>query len=270
MLTIICNCSINAAFAAKSNFLTLSSLSDKAAQTVLDSMDSDTIVFISIDDVLVTPLSAMFHYTSPYKWFINDLASISKQKPYYKKIIASWYQQRKLRLVDARWLEYILQMQRKGVKIYGLCTNVIDLTNLEEFRYFELSGLGVDFQKLGRGDKKDINLYQIKSVGDRRSVFYKSILFTGPFDKGQMIIDLFTKTKQKPSKLFVFMLDNNDIKQIEKHTRRYRMQFYGIEYLGIKNIESNIDINVIKLQQSNLIKSLKWIEDESMRMSPAQ
>ena len=84
--------------------------------------DKDTIIFIDLDDTLMTPQSSMFlHNSNPHRLFIDNMLSLGQRLPHYNSVIAKWYQQRKVKLVDDAWPEYIQKLQNKGAVIYGLC-----------------------------------------------------------------------------------------------------------------------------------------------------
>ncbi|MFK7973527.1 MAG: DUF2608 domain-containing protein, partial [Rickettsiaceae bacterium] len=80
-------------------------------------IDQDTLVLIDIDDTIMMPSAQMFSVkASSYRNFINNMVSVSDRIPPYQSIVAKWYQQRKLKLVEDDWPVFIGKLKEKGVK----------------------------------------------------------------------------------------------------------------------------------------------------------
>ncbi len=235
-------------------------LDSKTMQDMAYWVDKHTIIIINIDDVITIPRSKMFAMgANPNRQFISNLLSLSMQQPSYKSAIASWYQQRQIKLVDKNWISYIEKAKAKGAIIYGLCSMPIELLNIEEKRFQELQYLGVNFTN-------EVNKQSQLIISNKQkwfSSFYKGIIFTGPYSKSQTILDFIRVTNYVPKKMLVIDSVLNELKKIDQSLKIFNMDFYNIEYLGAKNTLEKPDANIVKLQQQQLILNSKWLEDDA-------
>lgn len=187
------------------------SLNSTTIQKIDKLIDKDTIVFVELDDVLVMPQSKMFYYgDNPYRLFINTLIASAMENSIYLNRIATWYQMRKIRLVEDGWKDFINNLKKRNIPVYGLCNMPIQLQNIEQKRFLELKELGVEFT-----DKiNNTNIMEIAKKEDWSSQFYYGIIFTGPFNKAETLIDFMKITNISPKKIVVFNKNKNDLEMI--------------------------------------------------------
>ena len=235
------------------------SINSTTIQKIDKLIDKDTIVFVELDDVLVMPQSKMFYYgDNPHRLFINTLIALAMENSIYLNRIATWYQMRKVRLVEDCWQNFINNLKKRNIPVYGLCNMPIQLQNIEQKRFLELKELGVEFT-----DKiNNTNIMEIAKKEDWSSQFYYGIIFTGPFNKAQTLIDFIKVTNISPKKIVVFNKNKNDLEMIQRLFYRFRIDFYSILYLGAKQFTQMPDSNVVKLQQKMLFEDNKWLEDD--------
>jgi hypothetical protein len=240
------------------------SVNSSTIKKVEEWIDKNTIIFIELDDVLVMPKSKMFSYDSnPYRTFINNLVKLGDKSELYMQAVANWYSQRKIRLVEEGWIDFIKRTREKGAKVYGLCSMPLYLVNIESARLQEILDLGIIFDNEINGLQEFI----IKKEFTWFSGFYKGIIYTGPYSKHETILELFKNTNLSPEKLLVFANIKYELQLVDKALRRFNMSFKNILYLGSREVTGRPDAEVVKLQQRELIEKGKWYEDdEAMRI----
>jgi hypothetical protein len=243
---------------AKAEIITTYSLNSTTIQKIDKLIDEDTVVFVELDDVLVRPQSKMFDYgDNPHRLFIDSLVALAMENSRYLNQIATWYQMRKIRLVEDGWQDFINNLKKRKIPVYGLCFMPIQLQNIEQKRFLELKDLGIRFT-----DKIDgKNVIEIAKKEKWASQFYYGIIFTGPFTKAQTLVDLMKITNISPKKIVVFDKNEYDLKMIEKAFYRFRIDFYSIFYWGAKQFTQMPDPNIVGLQQKMLFEKNKWLED---------
>ena len=243
---------------AQGEINTTDSINSHTIKNLNELIDENTVVFIEMDDVLVMPKSKMFYYgDNPYRLFINDLVTLSKQNPGYLNQIISWYQARKIMLIEDEWPGFINNLKQRKIPVYGLCAMPIQLQNIEQKRFMELKELGIIFTDKVNG-KEEI---EIEKNEGWSSVFYHGIIFTGPFSKSRTLLDFIKVTNISPKKLVVFDKAKYELQLIEKEFQGFRISFYGIMYEGAKKFTDKADPKVIRLQQKTLLEQRKWLED---------
>jgi hypothetical protein len=189
--------------------------------------------------------------------FIGNLVSAGQKVNAYNTAIANWYGQRQIRLVEEGWVDFIKRVKGKGVKIYGLCSMPIHLTNIGDKRLKELEDLGIIF------DNKinDLEQLVIKREQPWFSRFDRGIVYTGPYSKSQTIVELLKIANLSPRKLITFANIKYEVKAIDKALRKFNMYFKNIQYLGAREVTGKPDTEVVKFQQRELIENGKWHED---------
>lgn len=229
-------------------------------QEIAEWADKDTIMFIEVDNSLVMPKSRMFsHDNNPRLGFIDNMVALGKRDSKYNKVVANWYQQRQLKLVEVGWGNFIEKFQTKGAKVYGFCSMPIRLINIEKKRVNELVELGVSFTNKINAQEE----LQIEKMDGWSSSFYKGVIFTGPYNVPHTLIEFIKITNISPKKLVIINHTENVVKKIDKSLRVFDMDFYSVLYLGVKDVAGKPDRNVAKLQQQELIYNGKWLEDDA-------
>ena len=201
----------------------------------------------------------MFSYDSNlYRMFISNLVTLGNRAPAYNKAVANWYGQRKIRLVEDGWIDFIKRVRSKGAKVYGLCSMPLYLLNIDQKRFKELSDLGVIFD-----DKiNDKEAVVIKKERPWFSRFHNGIIYTGPYDKSKTILELIKTANLSPKKIVTFGHIKSEVKAVDKALRRFNMYFKSVLYQGSREVTGRPNDEVVKFQQRELIEKGKWYEDE--------
>jgi len=244
---------------SKAELITTYSVNSPTVQKIEEWIDKDTIIFIELDDTLVMPQSKMFSFDSnPYRIFLSNLVSLGEKSPIYLQAVANWFGQRKVKLVEEGWIDFISRARDKGAKIYGICSMPIHLINIEEKRLKELKDLGIIF------DSKINNAEElvIKRELPWFAKFYKGIIFNGPYTKPETILELFKVINLMPKKLITFTNTKYEIRAVDKALRRFNMYFKSVLYLGSREVTGRPEDEIVRFQQRELIEKGKWHEDE--------
>ena len=225
--------------------------------------DKDTLVFIEIDDALMMPKSLMFSFDSnPYRVFIDDMISLGRRMPAYNSAVATWYQQRQVKLVEEGWVDFINRLKGKGVKVYGLCSMPLHLLNIEEKRYIEAKDLGITFSN-SINNQEDIVIEKKEAWFSR---FYKGIIFTGPYSKSHTLLEFLRVTNNVPSKMLIISSIKHEVKAIDSALRIFNMDYYSVHYLGSREVRGKPDSDLVDLQQKELIQNGRWLEDDAAKL----
>ena len=259
---ILCSVIIFLNSVSEAKFVTTYSVNSPVMQEVGQWADKDTIVFVNLDDTLMMPKSLMFSYNSnPYRMFMDNMISLGERMHSYNIIVSKWYQQRQVKLVEDGWVDFIKNLQGKGVVVYGFCSMPIHLVNIEEKRYLEAKDLDIIFTSKINGQE----VLEIEKQERWYSFFHKGIIFTGPYSKSHTLMEFLRVTNVIPKKLVFIDHIEHDVKRVEQSLRVFDMEYYNILYLGVKEVPGKPDVNVIKLQQQELIQNGVWMEDDAAR-----
>src|SRR5688572_11946307 len=68
----------------------------------LENISQNAIIFIDIDDTVITPISKTFR-KAPYNKLIDDIKKNKHHYKNYEEIVSNWRLQRKVMLLDANW-----------------------------------------------------------------------------------------------------------------------------------------------------------------------
>lgn len=245
------------AFKVEAKIIKINSINEDKFTAILRQVDDNTIILIEVDGAITQPMSAMFsRHANPYRNFINNLSRLSQKDSFYSSVIASWYQQRVVKLTENEWPNLIKDLQSKGAKVFGIYSTPIQLINIEQKIIVELENFGIKFTP-SIIDKSD---FVIKKQDAWFSQFYNGIISVGPYSRANTIIE-FLRMTYLPRKLIIISNLSAEINNIEAKLRVFNMKFYNVEYLGNKNTEIVPKEEIVKFQQQQLIQNKKWIED---------
>ncbi|MCP5369525.1 MAG: DUF2608 domain-containing protein [Rickettsiaceae bacterium] len=236
----------------------INSITENKFTQILSQVDNDTIVLVEIDGAVTMPMAAMFsRNANPYRGFINNLRQLSKTDSFYSSVIASWYQQRSIKLTENHWPSLIKDLQNKGAKVFGIYSTPIQLINIEPKILAELTNFGIRLTP-SINEKSE---FIIKKQEAWFSYFYNGIIVVGPYSRANTIIE-FLRLTYLPSKIIIVSNLATELEKIEAKLRVFNMKFYNVIYIGNKSSDPVPNAEIVKLQQQQLIRNQKWIEDE--------
>ncbi|XVN41716.1 MAG: DUF2608 domain-containing protein [Rickettsia endosymbiont of Argas persicus] len=231
-------------------------------ENLLPKIDQNTLVLINIDNTIITPKSKLFRYNNnPYVNFTDNLYSLAINDLSVNNFIAQLMQQRQMMLVENAWVDLINQMKKQGATVLGFqeVTAPCNLIkNYEGWLYTLLYNFDIHFT--AKVNNKD--LFRFDPSDANAPIFYLGIIFTGSNSKVKTLMDFLKIVPQQFNKILVFSSDKKDLKNIDSYLRNIDIEYYGIQYLGWQQLQDSPDTEVAKLQQSTLLDTGKWLEDD--------
>uniref|UniRef100_UPI00397B1FC1 DUF2608 domain-containing protein n=1 Tax=Rickettsia endosymbiont of Urophora cardui TaxID=3066265 RepID=UPI00397B1FC1 len=238
------------------------SVNSVTMKDLLPKIDQDSLVLINIDNTIITPKSKFFRYNdNPYVNFTKNLYSLAVNDSSVNNSIAQLMQQRQMMLVEKNWVDFINQMKKQGATVLGLqeiTTPCNLIENYEGWLYTLLYGLGINFTS--KVNDKDV--FRFDPTDASAPIFYLGIIFTGNTNKVKSLIEFLKIIPKEPSKIIVFANNKQDLKDMDSYLRNVDIEYYGIEYLGWQQLQGSPDLEVAKLQQSTLLNTGQWLEDD--------
>ncbi len=234
----------------KFRFIEAKTASEVAAG--LHGIPQNAIIFIDIDDTIITPVSKTFR-RAPYNKLIDAIKKNKEQYQNYEEIISNWRLQRKVMLIDENW-PTILQQLKEKFAVYGLTKIDIgkfgNIDSMEKWRYQELESLGIQFS----------NQLDLSDNTVNGAAFYKGIFMTGVNSKSQTLLHYLQYLKTDT----IVMLDDRVeyLEDIGLFCEKNAMQFVGILFRGLEQFCDTQDPSVALFQKEFLIKHAEWLEDE--------
>ena len=185
-------------FSLKAELGATYSISSSTINKLEEWIDKDTLVLIGLDNTIFMPKAKMFSFeANDNRYFIDNLVKLSENMPGYKKIVAAWFQQRKLKLTEGSWPDFIKLVKQKEASVYGVYLTPMHLVNIERKIYEELKSLGIIFTDNVNNQTELI----VEQKEPWHSNFYHGIIFTGPYSKSRTIIEFLRVTSSVPKKL---------------------------------------------------------------------
>lgn len=238
------------------------SVNSVTIKDLLPKIDQNSLVLINIDNTIITPKSKLFRYNdNPYVIFTKNLYSLAINDSSVNNSIAQLMQQRQMMLVEKGWVDFINQMKQQGATVLGLqevTTPCNLIENYEGWLYTLLYGLGINFT--GKVNDKDV--FRFDPTDASAPIFYLGIIFTGSNNKVMSLVKFLKIIQKEPNKIIVFANNKQDLQNMDSYLRNVDILYYGIEYLGWQQLQGSPDREVAKLQQSTLLNTGQWLEDD--------
>lgn len=219
--------------------------------SLLKPLPSSTLVFIDIDDTIITPQSITFR-AAPYNQLVNEIKKNRGQYEHYEKIISSWRLQRKIMLLDPQWpsaLEYLktkFSVHALTLMDHGACGHI---PSLEQWRYEELKSLGILFSQ-----------YHSINASKEASAAHHGIIMTGPLSKRATIEQHWPALKTDS---IVLIDDREDhLLDVAAFCQQQNISFLGIHFKGLQKVAGQPDPILHDFQRQHLITHHRWLEDE--------
>ena len=218
----------------------------------LSDIPQNAIIFIDIDDTIITPVSKTFR-KPPYNKLIDEIKKNKDKYPNHVEIVSNWRLQRKVMLVDENWPLLLAQLKEK-FSVYGLTKISIgefgNIESMEKWRYQELKSLGIEFP----------NRLNIPEGTINGASFYKGLLMTGVNSKSQTILHYSQYLKTNT----MVLLDDREeyLEDVSQFCENHAIQFVGILFKGLEQFHDTPDPSIALFQKEYLIKYAEWLEDE--------
>lgn len=224
---------------------------------------NETVIFIDIDDVVITPEDWSLRSCdrkNPFKIIHFLLSKINSEdideKSFFQDRLSTLYISRKVMLVETLLPIYLNKLQKLGYQIIGITQintgKCGKLDSVENWRIVELRKFSINFEKLNSYfDKKRIYPFPY--------FFIKGgIIFTDKLSKGDCIRDFLNEnTKIKRVILIDDLLRNH--KDVIKKIDISKIIFTGYHYVLAKKIPCNIVLEEANSQLKKLLEEGIWI-----------
>lgn len=229
-----------------------------------------TVVFIDVDDTLITPVSKSFR-VGANRNPIDEIKANKKEYTNYDEIISNWRLKRRVMLLDKEWPRVISQL-KKRFTVYALTKmdtgRFGNIHSMEEWRYKELKSLGIEFSE------NSIKSSVATASGDPS--FYRGILMTGHLTKGEALDfykkALLIKNYEKVTNLVMIDDRMEQLMSVDSFCAAESIGFMGIHFKGLEKLssEEQADPKILALQKESLINQVQWLEDDEAEKKLAE
>lgn len=242
------------------SFLKTSQLKD--IRKVLFHLPENAVIFLDVDDTLITPKSKLFRPSSPYRLLIDDIKKHPDLYPHAELIISQWRLQRAVQLVNEEWPELISLLQETH-KVYALTqlhSQIYgSIPSMEKWRYDELKNKRISFTPSFNGDEEKIILPRDEQH-PFAATFYKGIFITGTYKKSD-VVKAFLETENSSQ---IILIDDREshLQNTQEECNRQNIPFTGILYTGTLKLPGEPNPEIAAFQKETLLKKALWLEDE--------
>lgn len=233
-------------------YIKVHTLGEVGAQ--LDKAKKDALIFVDVDDTLITPKSKIFRSTSPYRFIIDEIKRNQKDLKNFEFILSHWRLQRESILVSEAWPEFINALKKK-FPVYALTKMDVGILgaipSMEEWRYQELAQKGIIFSLTHEYEQH---------FGQQVPTFYKGIFMTGAYKKSDVVRQVLAIN---PSSEVILVDDREEyVSDVGGECQRQGIPFRGILFKGVELLKGQPNVQVAEFQKRYLLEKAQWLEDE--------
>lgn len=243
---------------SKKEFVPVSTL--KEVKTLLSDLKKNAVVFLDVDDTLITPISKVFRSRSPYRTLIDDIKKDRKKIPHFETLLSRWRVQRQTQLVSEEWIDLIKSLKKK-LSLYALTKMETgrfgEIPSVEQWRHKELTDKGFEFTSMYCGQTKEVLLNSPSSPYD--ATFYKGIFSTGSYRKGELIHQYLLR--ESPGEVVLIDDRQEHLHDVYDACCRFSVPFSGIFFKGEALITGVPDPAIAEFQKIHLLTKHEWLED---------
>ncbi len=224
----------------------------KEVKSVFDRASQNDLFVFDIDQVILEPsepvMQAQFYDNPEFKKIIDNFYAFFMAKKNGEKHWDLFFSKMRLKVkaqpIEQKLIDNILALQKRNIKVIALTAlepgkvGVID--RLEDWRYKQLLGLGLDFSSSFAA--QDIALDELQKTepaakfkakngeNPRSAVFYKGIACTGCFPKGIVLKAFLEKVKCKPSHIYFFDDNRKNVESVIEEMKKMGIRCQGFVY----------------------------------------
>ena len=239
---------------AAESFITVRSTLE--IESCLKDLPKDSMIFIDIDDTIITPISRTFR-VAPYNKLMDNIKKNKDAYPNYMQIVSNWRLQRKVMLLDEKWPAIMMKLKER-FSVYALTKmdtgKFGNISSMEKWRFEELKSLGIEFSKSDQIPNDMLN------DGQNNPRFYNGIFITGEKSKGQTL-EIYSEFIKAD---VVVMIDDRieHLEDVGAFCDKHSIKFIGLLFKGLENLKERPDPAVSSFQSKHLIENAQWLEDE--------
>jgi hypothetical protein len=259
-------------FKTKSDIQEIDSFNEVKA--TLENVNPQTLVIFDIDDTLSSPENIYFQ-----TWFCNTekgkafhkkvheyVETKENSKEYFKKLVAKEMRDSQNILIEPLIADIIQNLESKKIKTIALTSFNTGsmggdiIPSLPQWRYERLKKVGIVFTP-SFGDQ-EIIFEHMTSKAHRHPVFYKGILLTDHFSKGEVLGAFLDRVNWKPNKVIFFDDKPKLITSVQKEMKKRKIPFQGYVYKGAQNLAREIDTEILEIQLQHLKDHDEFLSDK--------
>jgi hypothetical protein len=246
----------------------------KEVKTILENIDPQTLVIFDIDDTLLAPENIQFQ-----KWFLKtkkgqmfdkaiETHVKTQENPteYGKVLEAKSMRNSQPILIEPINADIIHELQNQNIKTIALthCSTGSAgrdiIPSLPKWRYEKLKNNGIDFSP-SFGSQEIVFEHMTSKVG-RHPVFYKGILLTDAFSKGEVLSAFLNRVNWKPKKVIFFDDGLKYLTSVKDEIKKHNIPFQGYLYKGAQSLPKEIDEEILEIQLQHLKKHDEFLSDK--------
>lgn len=231
----------------------------------IDYLDENSLIIFDVDETLfslnrtVQGQQSLFEQIATAKYSVYQTFLV-RQK--LRKIVPLAMEHRIATIIE--------RLQDKGIKVIALTSGGYGIHpvigDLSEFRIQMLNNLGISFS----GAFFKIHKLEMPSSTDNNiaSLFYKGVLFSAPFAKGNTLEQFLLTIKWKPSCLLFFDNDEKNVNDVAQTAQNLGIPYQSFQYTGYQNIPEEI-IRRFNRKVQHLMTHDTWLSDRDAEKLPA-
>lgn len=226
---------------------------------ILTEVDSNTVVFIDIDDTMINTTS-MLGNTLWWNYFVSHVTKanlpLDKARPKINLVIQKILEKVPMYLIEPRTSEIIKKFQSQGILTFALtarCINADYMQAADLGTYKHLKSVGIDFTLTPLPKQVDADTARFFSYG---------IIFTDHREKGPFLKTFLNNMDLHPTKI-VFIDDNmKQIESVESVVESMNIPYTGFRYANLDNFHKQFNPLIGNIQLEALLKNDQVLSDD--------
>ncbi len=247
-----------------------------------DSLGVDSLVVFDVDEVLITTLDGFIHpkaeraFDEALQSILLDQSicenatkniAISKKQWLENQFSLSMLLPKRV-LVEEEIVSILQKLQDRGVKVIALTSCPSGkfgvIPKVELWRSKHLNSLGIHFEN-SFPSITCVSFDEMKLEGKRAPLFYRGILFSKGYEKGEVLNAFLEQIEMVPSQIIFFDDLESNIQSCDTSLQEMQIPFSGIEYRGADSISQDVSKEHIQFQLEYLLRTKIWLDDKQVQ-----
>ncbi len=246
----------------------------KQIESTLESLDSNALVVIDVDEVMLTdqdlilkPMGDPLKFQIFNEYYIE--AKSEREKEEVSKVLSLSLLLSQKALLEEDLPKMVTSLQKRKIKVIALTSCPTKsfgfIEDLERWRLNHMRQFGIHLERSFPCLKRFL-IEGLASQNIPMPIFNRGVLFTEGFSKADVLASFLKKVKMNPSRV-VFIDDlSRNLQQMEVKLAKMKIPHSGFHYKDQK-IEVSPDEKVARFQFEYLFKNKKWLSDEEASSS---
>ncbi len=244
----------------------------KQIESTLESLDSNALVVIDVDEVMLTDQDLILKpMGDPLKFQIFNeyyiAAKSEREEEEVSKTLSLSLLLSQKTLLEEDLPQMITSLQKRKIKVIALTScptksfGVIE--NLEKWRLNHMREFGIHLERSFPCLKRFL-IEGLASQNIPMPIFNRGVLFTEGFSKADVLASFLKKVEMKPSRV-VFIDDlSRNLQQMDTKLIQMKIPHSGFQYQG-QQTELPPNEKLARFQFEYLFKYKKWLSDEEAK-----